>query len=466
MRIETINPATEEVTGSYETQALPEVMAIAARVQAAAAGWRALGVAGRARGLRGLARVLRRNAETYAGLITVEMGKPIRESRAEIEKCAWLCEVYTEHAGAWLEDEAVAADGRQHLVTLEPLGVILAIMPWNFPFWQALRFAVPTLLAGNTSVLKHASSVPQCARAIEEAFLEAGVARDVLRVVFADHAAIATLIASDIVQGISLTGSTTAGARVAELAGRHLKKTVLELGGSDPFLVLADADIESAARQAVKGRMIVTGQSCIAAKRFIIAEEIAAAFTDRLVSEMEALVVGDPLDERTQVGPLANAEALHLLQAQLADALAQGAILRTGGQRLEQRGLFFPPTVVTDVTLAMRLMREEVFGPIAPVLCVSGEEEALRAANATAFGLGGSVWTRDLARGLRVARRLEAGTTFINGIVKSDPRMPFGGIKQSGYGRELSHYGLREFVNVKGINVYTAESSPGREPPG
>jgi succinate-semialdehyde dehydrogenase / glutarate-semialdehyde dehydrogenase len=454
MRITTIDPATEEVLQVYETMGRAGVEEIAARAHEAFLVWRDVPHAERAVRLTALAGVLRRRRDEYARTITLEMGKPITEAGAEVEKCAFLCEVYAEHAADWLREEVVAADGREHRVAFEPLGVILSIMPWNFPFWQALRFGVPALAAGNTSVLKHASNVPQCARAIEGAFREAGFPADAFRAVFADHESIAALIGGGIVRGVALTGSTAAGARIAEAAGRALKKVVLELGGSDPFLVLDDADVEIAAQRAVQGRMIATGQSCIAAKRFIVARPLAEEFTRRFAAKMAALVVGDPLDERTQVGPVVNEGALRELAAQLDDSVAAGARVVTGGARLPRRGYYFEPTVVAAVRPAMRVASEEVFGPIAPVLAVGDDDEAVALANASEYGLGGCVWTRDLARGARVARRLEAGTVFVNSVVKSDPRMPFGGVKRSGLGRELSHYGLREFVNVKGISVY------------
>jgi succinate-semialdehyde dehydrogenase/glutarate-semialdehyde dehydrogenase len=337
---------------------------------------------------------------------------------------------------------------------LEPLGVILAVMPWNFPFWQALRFAVPALLAGNAGLLKHAANVPGCALAIEGAFREAGFPPDLFRTILADHDTVAALIEGEIVRGVSLTGSVAAGERVAAIAGRSLKKVVLELGGSDPFIVLDDADLELAARRAVQGRMIVAGQSCVAAKRFIVVRASAEEFTRRFAARMAELVVGDPTDERTDVGPVVSAAALEELAGQLRDSVERGARVVTGGARLPRRGYFFAPTVVTGVRPGMRLADEEVFGPVAPILEVGDEDQAIAVANATVFGLGGSVWTRDLARGERLARRLDAGTTFVNGVVRSDPRMPFGGIKRSGIGRELSHHGLREFVNVKGISIY------------
>jgi len=454
MTIETINPATGERLGSYETMTAEEVAGIAQRSHEAFLRWSERTVEERAALFRRLAGRLRGELEPNARWIALEMGKPIVEARAEIEKCAWLAEFYAEHAAEWLADEEAHADGRRHAVAFQPLGVVLSVMPWNFPFWQALRFGVPAVIAGNTTLLKHARNVPHCALAIEAAFREAGFPENVFRAIFADHATVGRLIASDVVRGVSLTGSTEAGARVAQAAGGALKKVVLELGGSDPFVVLDDADVELAARQAAKGRMVNAGQSCIAAKRFIVAAPLAEAFTERLVAGMRALVIGDPLDEATQVGPLVDEGALAHLAAQLEASVRLGARVLTGGRRIERPGFYFAPTVVDRVTPEMPVVREEVFGPVAPVLVARDEEEAIRLANDSLFGLGASVWTRDLARGERFVRRIEAGTTFVNSVVRSDPRMPFGGVKLSGIGRELSRYGLREFVNVKGINVY------------
>jgi len=378
----------------------------------------------------------------------------LTEALGEVEKCAWLCDHYAEHAPGWLADEEVAVDGLRHRVVYQPLGVVLSIMPWNYPFWQALRFGVPTLAAGNASLLKHASNVTGCGLAIAEAFARAGFPEGLFATVVADHGTVAELIARDEVRGVSLTGSTGAGERIAELAGRHLKKVVLELGGSDPFIVLEDADLDFAARGAVTGRMLCTGQSCIASKRFIVVREVADAFAERFAGLMSELRVGDPLDPATQVGTIVNRQELETLEAQLADAVDRGATVLTGGARLPGAGWFLPPTVVTGVTPDMRLAREEVFGPIAPVLVVEDAEEAVALANDSEFGLGGSVWTADIDRGEALARRLEAGTVFVNSFVKSDPRMPFGGVKKSGLGRELARFGLREFTNIQGVNVY------------
>ncbi len=454
MDFKTVNPATGEVIRTWRKMGRDEVMQTARLAHEAFKQWRLLSVAERVPYFRRLAAVLRDNLDDWAALVTTEMGKPITEARAEIEKCAWMTEVYADNAEAWLADEKVAADGREHIVTFQPLGVIFSIMPWNYPFWQALRFAVPGLMAGNTSLLKHASNVTGCAFAIEDAFVQAGFPDNVFRTIVPDYETVSALIAADIVQGVSLTGSTQVGRHIGAEAGRNLKKVVLELGGSDPFIVLEDAEIEFTAKGAVTGRMLTAGQSCIASKRFIVVEKIAEAFAERFTDLMQELKVGDPLDETTQVGSLVNEAAIVELEEQLAQSVSLGAKLLCGGTRLPGQGCFFPPTVVANTRCGMRLVDEEVFGPIAPIITVKDEAEAIVLANSSEFGLGGSVWTRDLARGSRIARQVESGTLFVNSITKSDPRMPFGGVKNSGLGRELSHYGLKEFVNVKGINLY------------
>ena len=455
MRYQTVNPATCQIIDTYETMTTEELWTVVERADDVYRDWRKLSPRERAPFFSKLGAVLREKRDVYAKLMTIEMGKPIREARAEVEKCAWLSDIYADNAERWLEEEIVEADGIEHRVVFEPLGVILSIMPWNFPFWQALRFAVPGILAGNASILKHASNVPQCAFAIEDAFTRAGFPDHVFTAVLADHLGVAALIESDRIQGVSLTGSTGAGARIAEEAGKNLKKVVLELGGSDPFIVLDDADIEFTATNAAKGRMLNTGQSCIAAKRFIVIRSVAESFSRRFAELMGSLVVGDPMDEHTEVGAIVSEDALNELVTQLGQAVDLGATILTGGKRLDRPGFFLQPTVVIDTTPEMRIVREEVFGPIAPIIVVEDEDEAVSIANATEFGLGGSVWTRDLKRGAELARRLDSGTVFVNSIVKSDPRMPFGGVKKSGIGRELSKYGLREFVNVKGLNIYS-----------
>ena len=454
MPLYSVNPATGERIATWERMSADEVMAIIAEADQAFRQWRQLTVAERAPHFCELAAVLREHRDEMASIITSEMGKPITEARAEVEKCAWMTDVYAANAAQWLADEHVEADGLSHTVTFQPLGIVFSIMPWNYPFWQALRFAVPALLAGNTSLLKHASNVTGCAFAIEKAFALAGFPANVFRTIVPDYDTVTALIGDDRIQGVSLTGSTGVGRHIGAEAGRHLKKVVLELGGSDPFIVLADADLDFTARGAVTGRMLTAGQSCIASKRFIVVEAVADAFAARFAELMGELVVGDPMAESTNVGSLVNEEAVRELEGQLAQSVALGARILCGGSRVPGPGCFFEPTVVADTRPGMRLVDEEVFGPIAPIIVVPDEGAAVAMANASEFGLGGSVWTRDLVRGERVARAVDSGTLFVNSITKSDPRMPFGGVKNSGLGRELGRYGLLEFVNVKGVNIY------------
>jgi acyl-CoA reductase-like NAD-dependent aldehyde dehydrogenase len=454
MKFTTINPATEDVIAEFETMPLKEVFEIAEKCNTAYQSWKDLNISDRIVFIENLVQVLRKNKEQYAKIITTEMGKPINESIAEIEKCAWMVEVYGKNAETWLAEEPVSADGKEHRVIFQPLGVILSIMPWNFPFWQALRFAVPTLIAGNVSILKHSNVVPQCALSIEKAFKETGLPENVFRTIITDHKAVEELIKLNIIRGVSFTGSTEAGMKIAETAGRNLKKMVLELGGSDPFIVLDDADLEYTAKNAVLGRTINTGQSCIAAKRFIVSEKVAEQFSNRFSKLMSELKVGDPMDEHTQIGPLVNQEAFNQVEDQVKDAIDKGARILTGGKKIPGKGYFYSPTVLTNTTSDMKVVSEEVFAPVAPIIVVKNNDAAIKIANSTEFGLGGSVWTNDIRRGEQLARQVESGTVFVNSITKSDPRMPFGGVKTSGFGRELAKYGLREFVNVKGLNIY------------
>lgn len=458
MKFDTINPATEEVIATYETMSDGKVFAIARKTQKAFLDWRRLDIAERTPYAKRLARLLRNNKRKYATIMSTEMGKPLTEAIGEIEKCAWMAEVYADYAESWLADEIVEADGLEHRVIFQPLGVIMAIMPWNFPFWQALRFAIPTLLAGNVSILKHASTCTGSSLAIEQLLRDAEFPEHTFISIVANHDTIGKLIASDIIDGVSFTGSFEAGAKIAEQAGRYMKKAVLELGGSDPFIVLEDIDINRTAAAAVTGRMINTGQSCIAAKRFIVVEEVAEAFTGKLAEMMSKLIVGNPLDEKTMVGPLVQKQALDEMVEFVKDAQEKGACVVTGGHPVDKPGYFFEPTVLTDVTLDMNVAQQEVFGPVAPVFTVRGDRQAVTLANATEFGLGGSVWTKNLARGTAIAHSIESGCVFVNHVTKSDPRMPFGGVKKSGIGRELSRFGIREFVNIKGFNLYTHDS--------
>jgi len=446
-----VNPATGEEFFRAEGHRPNQVEAILEDAAQAAPAWRAVPVEARCRLLQQAAAVLRARRDEFARIITLEMGKLTAEARAEIEKCAACCDYYAEHAAGFLADETIPTDASRSLVSHEPLGTVLAIMPWNFPFWQAIRCAAPALAAGNTVLLKHASNVPQCALAIERMFAEAGFPEGVFRTLLVGSAAVERLVADARVHAVSLTGSEGAGRAVAAQAGKHLKKAVLELGGSDPFIVLDDADLELAAAQAVRARFQNAGQSCIAAKRFLVVDRVAEEFLARFRAAVEALVPGDPLDPATTLAPMARHDLRDEVHEQVADALTRGARAVTGAQPLDGPGAYYAATILDGVAPGMRAWSEEVFGPVALVIGVRDENEAVEIANASRFGLGGSVWTRDLARGERLARRLECGAAFVNGMVKSDPRLPFGGVKDSGYGRELSRHGIREFVNAKTV---------------
>jgi succinate-semialdehyde dehydrogenase/glutarate-semialdehyde dehydrogenase len=401
--------------------------------------------------MRQAAAVLRDNAEDFARMMTLEMGKPVREARAEIEKCAWVCEFYAVEGPAFLADEEITSDAGRSLVVYQPLGTVLAVMPWNFPFWQVFRFAAPALIAGNTGLLKHASNVPQCALAIESVFADAGFPAGVFRTLMIPSSQVESVIQDPRVQAVTLTGSEPAGRQVAATAGAQVKKSLLELGGSDPFIVLEDADLELTVEQAVLSRFLNTGQSCIAAKRFIVVDAIAEAFIGRFRTAVEALVVGDPLDDATQLGPMARFDLRDDLHQQVVDSISQGAVAVTGCSPEGGDGTYYQASILDHVKPGVRAYKEELFGPVASIIRAADEHEAVRIANDTDFGLGGSVWTRDSERGERIARQLECGCAFVNGLVKSDPRLPFGGIKHSGYGRELSRLGIHEFVNAKTI---------------
>jgi acyl-CoA reductase-like NAD-dependent aldehyde dehydrogenase len=457
--IESINPATEEVLARFDVFSAQQMDEAVAQAERAFGEWRETSFGQRAGRLRALARVLRANAERHARLITLEMGKPIAEARAEIEKCAWNCEYYAEHGEEFLRDVEVPTSAKRSLVAFEPLGVVLAIMPWNFPFWQVIRFAAPALMAGNGAVLKHASNVPQCALAIEEAVREASFPEGLLRALLVPGSAAEALVSDERIRAVTLTGSSVTGQRIAELAGKALKKAVLELGGSDPFIVLRDADTQEAATVGARARNQNAGQSCIAAKRFIVAEAVASDFERRFAEAVRALRVGDPLDPATQIGPLARWDLRDTLERQVKESVAMGARVVVGGKRRPGKGYFFEPTVLADVTEEMPVFSEETFGPVAAILRVRDAEEAVRVANDTPYGLGASLWTRDAAFGEQLARRIEAGSVFVNGMVSSDPRLPFGGVKRSGFGRELSVFGIREFVNIQTIWIGPSEKS-------
>ena len=448
-----VNPATEETVREVPDATPQEVEARLAAAEEAFASWRRFSFPERAEPMRRLAELLREGREPLGRLITEEMGKPIAAAEAEVDKCAWVCDFYAEHAERFLATEQVATDATRSFVRYEPLGPVLAVMPWNFPFWQVLRFAAPAVMAGNVGVLKHAANVPGCALAIEELFRQAGFPRGVFTTLLVPSSRTAGIIRHPVVRAVTLTGSERAGMEVAAEAGRCLKKTVLELGGSDPFIVLADMDPAEAGRQAARARTTNSGQSCIAAKRFIVEEEIAERFEAELVRAMEDLKVGDPMDRETAVGPLARADLLDDLDDQVRRTVEDGARLLTGGRRLDGKGFYYAPTVLADVLPGMAAFDEETFGPVAAVVRARDAAEAVALANRSRYGLGSSIWTSDPARAESLAAEIEAGSVFVNGAVKSDPRLPFGGIKSSGYGRELAEVGIREFVNVKTVWV-------------
>jgi len=457
--MQSINPATEEVLATFEEFSPAQVERALAASTAAFAGWRRTPFAERSRVIKAATAYLRQHKTRLAGLMTAEMGKPIVEAEAEVEKCAWNCDFYAENAERFLANEPVPSSASASYVAFEPLGSILAIMPWNFPFWQVFRFAAPALMAGNACLLKHASNVPQCALAIEEVWREAGLPDGVFQTLLVPGSGVDALIEDDRVQAATLTGSDLTGSKVAASCGRLLKKTVLELGGSDPFIVLADADLGVAAEVAARARNQNAGQSCIAAKRFIVVEEVADRFASLLAEATARLRVGDPTRRDTQVGPLARDDLRDALDDQVQRSLREGARAVVGGQRLQGRGFYYAPTVLVGVTPAMPVFREETFGPVAAVIRARDASAAIALANDSIFGLGASLWTQDLGRATALAREIQAGSVFINGMVASDPRLPFGGVKRSGYGRELSEFGIREFVNIQTVWIGPAIGS-------
>ncbi len=451
MAMESINPATGERLLSYTPWKEPQLDQALTFTARATPGWQAMPFAGRARLLKNAAAELRGNAPHYAKLITLEMGKLLKEARGEVEKCALGCDYYADHAEKFLQDEIIASDAGKSYVAYLPLGTLLAVMPWNFPFWQVFRAAAPALMAGNTVVLKHASNVPQCALAIEEVFQKAGFPSGVFQTLMIGAEQTEKLIADKRIHAVTLTGSEAAGRKIAAAAGAALKKTVLELGGSDAFVVLADADLDDAASVGVAARYLNAGQSCIAAKRFILIESIADAYIEKFKQKALALKPGDPMQDGTTFAPLARPDLREQLHRQVTDSIKTGAKAVFGCEPLTGPGNFYKPSMLDHVGPGMRAYEEELFGPVAIVIRAKDEHDALRIANDNRYGLGGSVWTKDLQKGDEFARRMQSGASFVNGMVKSDPRLPFGGIKASGYGRELSVIGIREFVNAKTV---------------
>ncbi|WP_161890780.1 NAD-dependent succinate-semialdehyde dehydrogenase [Pontibacter russatus] len=453
MAIESINSATGEVVKAFDPHTAEEVNQKIEAAGEAFRYWRHVSFGERAQHMTRQAEILENEAEHYGRIISLEMGKPLKEAISEVKKCALACRYYADNAAGFMKDEEIETKASRSLIAYEPLGVVLAVMPWNFPFWQAYRFLAPALMAGNVGVLKHASNVPQCALSIEEIVRKAGFPDNVFQTLLIGSGEVDAVIEHPLVRAVTLTGSEGAGAKVGGKAGQQIKKTVLELGGSDAFIVLEDADLDRAAEVAVKSRMVNTGQSCIAAKRFIVVASVADAFLEKMKHRMAALKTGDPLTDDCDYGPLARKDLAEDLEKQVQQSVEQGAeVVLDGGREFDDTA-YFKPMILTNVTPGMAAYEEELFGPVAAVMVVKDEAEAVKVANDSRFGLGGSVWTQDKERGLRVARQVETGAMFVNELVHSSPEMPFGGIKKSGYGRELSYLGIREFVNQKSIWV-------------
>ncbi|RDK07331.1 NAD-dependent succinate-semialdehyde dehydrogenase [Cupriavidus lacunae] len=451
--IVSVNPSTGAEIGRYPLDRPDDIEQKLRSATLAQQAWRMQPVHERCALLKAVAAVLRRHQARFAAMITAEMGKPIAEAAAEIEKSAWTCEFYAESAPAFLADLRVPSSAADSRVVFDPLGVVLAVMPWNYPFWQFIRFAAPALAAGNAALLKHANNVPQCALALADVFREAGAPEGLVTTLMIEASDVAGVLDDARVAAVTLTGSTAVGKLIAAQAGSLMKKQVLELGGSDPFIVLADADVEAAARMAVKARFSNTGQSCISAKRFIVEEAVADQFVAAFCAGTRMLKAGDPMDRHTTIGPLARANLRSDLHSQVERSVDAGAVIALGGHPLDGPGFYYAPTILDRVTPRMAAAVEETFGPAAAVIRVSSAEQAIEVANATEFGLGAALWTNDLARAHILSRQIEAGAVFVNGLVASDPRLPFGGVKQSGYGRELGEFGIREFTNIKTVWV-------------
>ncbi len=454
MLLKSINPSSGEVVREYPEYQWEEIDNIIRNVHTAYKSWKITNLNYRIDKIKQLAKLLEIKKEGLSFTISVEMGKPITESRSEIDKCIWLCNYYCDNIDQFLKKQYIKTEASESYISFQPLGVILAIMPWNFPFWQVFRFAVPTILAGNTAVLKHASNVPSCAIAIEDLFNEADFPDDVFRTVLATNTKVERMIANKKISAVTLTGSTKAGQTVAQTAGKYLKKCVLELGGSDPYVVLDDANLNETVDICIKGRLLNTGQSCIGAKRFIITAGIYNDFESLFVEKMKAVTIGDPFDENNQLGPLARGYIREDLLSQVNKSISNGAQLLCGGNLPETPGFYFPATVLANVQPGQPAYNQELFGPAASLIKANDEHDAIRIANDTSFGLGAAVFTSDIEKGKHIAEyELEAGCCFVNDFVRSDPRLPFGGIKESGYGRELSLYGLQEFINIKTIYI-------------
>ena len=454
MLLKSINPSSGETIREYPEHQWEEIDQIIRNVKTAFNSWKTTTLTYRIERIKEVARLLEIKKEGLAFTISIEMGKPINESRAEIDKCIWVCHYYCDNIETFLQKRIITTEAQESYISFQPLGVVLAVMPWNFPFWQVFRFAVPAILAGNTAILKHASNVPGCAIAIEDLFNEADFPYDVFRTVLASNRKVERMIANKRVSATTLTGSTKAGQSVAETAGRYLKKCVLELGGSDPYLIFDDADLNHAVDACVKGRLINTGQSCIGAKRFIVTPGIYNDFENLFVEKMKAATIGDPFDEKNQLGPMARGNIREDILSQVNKSVSKGATLLCGGQLIDSPGYYFPATVLSNVQPEQPAYSQELFGPVASLIRATDEQDAIRIANDTTFGLGSAIFTSDIEKAKQIGEQeLEAGCCFVNDFVRSDPRLPFGGIKESGYGRELSVFGLYEFINIKTIYV-------------
>jgi acyl-CoA reductase-like NAD-dependent aldehyde dehydrogenase len=451
-KVKTINPATEEVLNEYKIMTKEQINDKVKKARHAFQDWKKA-ASKRIDLLHDFATQLRKDKENLARIATNEMGKAIKEARSEVEKCAWAMEYYADNGQIFSTDEVVNTDARKTVIRFQPIGVIGSIMPWNFPYWQALRFAAPSLMIGNAIVLKPASATMQCGIEIEKTFSRAGLPDGVFQTLVGDSTVAESLIDSDI-NAVTFTGSIPVGAKVAQRATSQIKKTVLELGGSDPFIVCEDADIEKASGGAIKGRFINCGQSCIASKRFIVVKNVANEFTEKFVQKAEKLKVGDPLSDDTDIGPLVNASGLKKIDSQVKESVKEGAEVLTGGKQIGRKGYFYRPTVLKNVNPKMQIAQEEVFGPVAPIIVAGDEVEAIELANDSEYGLGASIWTQDLDKAERLSSSVESGIVSVNNVVASDPRVPFGGVKKSGFGRELSRYGMLEFVNIKSVRFY------------
>lgn len=448
------NPATGKTIDSYSELSKKQVIECIEKADAVFQQWKTNHIDFRASQMIRAGAILRENTEKYARLITKEMGKPIKESRSEIEKCAWVCEYYAENASSFLAKEEILTDASKSYISYQPLGVVLAVMPWNFPFWQVFRFAAPALMAGNAALLKHASNVPGCAKAIQSIFEEAGFPKHLFTTLIIDTDLVETVMEHNLVKAVTLTGSGGAGSAVAATAGKQIKKTVLELGGSDAYLILEDADINEAVKECAKSRLLNTGQSCIGAKRFVVVEAVYDQFLEAFKKEMEAAKMGDPMEEDTDLGSMARTDLRDELHEQVQKSIDKGANCILGGTIPDRQGAYYPATILTEVAKGMPAYEEELFGPVASVIRAKDQADAVRIANDNQYGLGAAVFTKDVKNGEYIANELiEAGSCFVNGMVKSDPRLPFGGIKASGYGRELSYLGIREFTNIKTVWV-------------